>query len=103
MLVSPRPTGTSQEALGCVDLGRLNAEEVTSTREGRAELGDLRPRDMGDGSVEAPADPMAELGGVAPVTLLQWPMCLSTHVEHHGAESESSQLSSHEEDGGARL
>ena len=55
VLLSARPTGTSQEALGSLDLGHLNTEEVTSAREGRAKLGDLRPRDMDDGSVKAPA------------------------------------------------
>ena len=56
MLLSARPTGTSREALGSVDLGHLNAEEVNSAREGRAKLGDLRPQDMDDGSAEAPAE-----------------------------------------------
>ena len=80
VLLAARPSSTSQQPLRGVDLGGLDAQEVTSTREGHAEFGDLRPRDVHPRLIDSSANAVAQLERVAAVALLERPACLADHA-----------------------
>jgi|SRR2546426_1827731 len=100
---APRPhesTRSVQQALGGIDLGGLNSDEVATTGQRRSQRTDRWTRNVDDRTINIPADPVTQLKGVTPITLLAGAARLDTNfvgIDDDRLQAERAQRARHVE------